>query len=399
MMNLERQKRAISKEFSKRAKASIAVAVGVPVAAIGIGVGLGETHNLPEEAQAVYDNIRAKGIEIIKEKLGKEGPKITVEVPGEPIIISPPVETPPPVVEETPAPQEYEGVVIPAIKGLRFEAGTFFAEAGNSYGLEEGERAGVFVKEAVEINEKMEPGIGLKPEVIEVIQKKIIEEDKEFRYPLPFDFEQAKGIKIKEVPDTRDDEWAKKDGVFWDDNFEMVVSNVPLGTIIYSPMSTSSEGYLFLKNYQNTRDDYYILTFLINPSLRGKLFRGDERIDVGAVGIYAIGIILLPEGIEKKMVYEEGPLPFYQSDVKMGTPVAEIISKEYLDDQYWDKDILPLEPTSEPSISIYYSISQLKDPDKPFTNVDQLSKYLTTGLENLLRLGEEMFVFISPAYD
>ena len=95
----------------------------------------------------------------------------------------------------------------------------------------------------------------------------------------------------------------------------------------------------------------------------------------------------------------EVPFAAYRSDVKMGIPVAEIISKEYLDEKYWDKNISPSEPASEPSIVIHYKIIQLKDPDKPF-DIDQMSKYLNTGLENLLKLGEEeIFVFISPAHE
>jgi len=306
-------------------------------------------------------------------------------------------ETTPVVEEETPEEIEWEGMIITPIEGLRFDKGTFYAKAGNSYGLEEGEKAGVFVKDAVEINEVMESSIGLRPEVIEVLQKEIMGEEKRFVYPFPIDLEKAKAdlgqdkmIKIREVASESLDEWAKKENTFWDNNFKMEISNVPLGTIIYSPVSTSPDGYLFFGN-NDRRNDYYHLNFLTNSSLEGKLFRGNERIDRVAVGIDAIGIKLLPEGIEEKMVYEdEAPFPTYRSDVKMGTPVAEIISKEYLNDKYWDEKESPIDPSSEPSISMSYGLSQLKDPDK----------YLETGLENLLTLDKEKIpVFISPAYE
>lgn len=49
---------------------------------------------------------------------------------------------------------EYEGAIIPPIEGLRFDnqSGTFLAETGNPYGLEAETKAGVFIKDAVEIN-------------------------------------------------------------------------------------------------------------------------------------------------------------------------------------------------------------------------------------------------------
>ena len=85
----------------------------------------------------------------------------------------------PPAIEEKPqGPVEWEGVTINPIEGLRFDKGTFFALKENPYGLENGEKAGVFVKDAVEINGIMESFFGLRPEVIEVIQKERMEKGK-----------------------------------------------------------------------------------------------------------------------------------------------------------------------------------------------------------------------------
>ena len=103
--------------------------------------------------------------------------------------------------ETTPLFIEDEGVIIPTGESLRYdkEANAFFAQADNLYSLEAGEKAGVFVKEAVEVNGKIEPFIGLVPKVLEVLLKKQMEEKKEFSYAFPIDLESAKGIKIKEV--------------------------------------------------------------------------------------------------------------------------------------------------------------------------------------------------------
>ena len=92
-------------------------------------------------------------------------------------------------------------MIIPPVEGLRYdkESNTFFTEAGNPYGLEAGEKAGVFVKDAVEINCKMESAIGLVPKVLEVMQKKIMEEEKEFKYALPFNFNNTSSNDYQEI--------------------------------------------------------------------------------------------------------------------------------------------------------------------------------------------------------
>jgi len=304
-------------------------------------------------------------------------------------------ETPLVVEEEAPAPVEYEGIIIPQIEGLRFEEGTFFAEAGNPYSLEEGEKAGVFVKDAVEINGVIESSIGLRPEVIEFLQKKIMEEKKEFKYPLPFNFEEAKGIKIKEVADTRADEWTRNDGVFWDDNFYLEISNVPLKTKIYAPVTTLPGRYLVWDNDPD-RDDFYIFSFVPNLAQGKELFRDEERIDGGGSSIKVIGAKLLPEGFEKNIVShgEDGTMAYFESEIKIGEPVAEVVFKEeYLNQQYWDKKSLPDNPSDEPSMRISSSLAQLKNPDEPMTSVEQLSKSLERGIEGLLKLEDSYISF------
>jgi hypothetical protein len=106
-------------------------------------------------------------------------------------------ETVPPTTEvvET-GPVEYEGVMINPIESLRFDNGTFFAREGNPYGLEAETKAGVFIKDAIELNGQMENSITLRPEVIEFLQKKMIDENHELRFALPINLKTGSGIKI-----------------------------------------------------------------------------------------------------------------------------------------------------------------------------------------------------------
>ncbi|MCJ7509202.1 MAG: hypothetical protein MUO85_10845, partial [candidate division Zixibacteria bacterium] len=103
------------------------------------------------------------------------------------VIISSETKETPSVVEETPEKIEWEGVSFSPIEGLRFDKGDFYFMEGNEYGGIPGEKAGELITDAnVEIDGKIENiFFGLRPEVIEVILKKIIEEKKEFKYPLP----------------------------------------------------------------------------------------------------------------------------------------------------------------------------------------------------------------------
>lgn len=226
------------------------------------------------------------------------------------------------------------------------------------------------------------------------MQKEIMEEEKEFRYPLPFNLEEAKGIKIKEEVDTWADELAKSKGLFWGNNTYLEISNIPIGTKIYTPTSTPSEGYLIWDN-SNERDDYYILSFDVNLPPGKELFRSAERTDPWRVDFKLIGVRLLPAGIEQKVVShgEGGTLDYFNTDAELGAPVAEVISKEYLNDKYWDwgnEKEVPSDPSNEPSILIDYLFSQSNNPEK----------YLWTGLENLLTLSKEkILVFTSPAHD
>jgi len=353
----------------------------------------------------------------------KEGKGEVTEV----IIPSETKETPP-AVEETPEEIEWEGMIITPIEGLRFDKGTFYTEAGNPYNLEAGEKAGVFVKDAVEINGVMESSIGLRPEVIEVIQKEIMEKEKEFRYPLPFDFEKAKGIKIREVAykklytDLPEEIFGQKElkpKVTWmdfetgdveiientilDNNLAfLTISNVPIGTKIYSPANTSDSSYLIWDNNVGRNDpsepNEYSLNFeTITPeTYKESLLFNNERVDIVRVEFSTIGIDILPFGIEKNIVVNEGGGYSFLTKTKIGLPVAEIVEKATLSPfTFREFDEFDSPPTSsDPQIRIDCTIYQLKNKDGQ-VEFSNLLKALKLGLPSLLKI-ENIPVFISP---
>ena len=314
---------------------------------------------------------------VVEEQQEEEKP--SEEIPSETIPKETKKETPP-VIEEAPEEIEWEGMIITPIEGLRFDKGSFYAEAGNPYNLEAGEKAGVFVKDAVEINGVMESSIGLRPEVIEVMQKEIMEKDKEFKYPFPFDFEKDKGIKIKENKLTDTDEILKSHNLFWDDNVNLEILNVPLGAKIYSPLNTTY--YLVWDNNLGRNDpnelSKYVLHFGLFPSAESEknvLFK-NERVDSIDLGIAALGFSLLPSGIEKNITEEQY---FLLTETKIGEPIAELVS--------------------EGSIFIIYDICQFKNKDDKLElyeiDASKISKTSNLGLNGLLKI-EDILVFLLP---
>ena len=103
------------------------------------------------------------------------------------------IETAPPTTETVPeTTAEIEKVDAPEILGLTFNQET------KSYFNEAGVEVGIYIEEAVKINDEMKPAIGLKPEAI----RNILNDNKEkgiFECPWPFDFQKDKGIEIVEL--------------------------------------------------------------------------------------------------------------------------------------------------------------------------------------------------------
>jgi len=269
------------------------------------------------------------------------------------------------------------------IEGLRYdeEFNAFFAQEANPYNLEIGEKAGVFVKDAVEINGIMKSFIGLRPEVIKVLQKKTIEEEKEFRYAFPIDLESAKGIKIKEMGFTRLDDAYKLSGVFWDNNSYLEVSNIPVGTKIYSPVETSY--FLIYDNNWGEKDpsksSNYALHFeVFTPEVYKDLLFKNEKFDVADLQIRGLGLSLLPSGIEKNIAEDSHS---FLTGTKIEKPIAEVVSEEHR------------------SVAIDYFIYQLKDRDKRTElyeiELSNISRVVEVGLAGLLKI-EGTPVFVSP---
>lgn len=255
-----------------------------------------------------------------------------------------------PIIEETPEKIEWEGITFSPIEGLRFDEGIFFAEAGNLYGLEAGEKAGVFIKDAVEINGVMESSIGLKPEVIEVMQKEIIEKDKEFKYPLPFDFEKAKGIKVREVLMAQHD---KEGNLSFDTSYKNHVLGVeaPVGTTLYSPLTTDICMIISWEDFSSDGKELglqWVFSFR-NLSSEGK-FNGvkiDERffdINAGDVEIY-------PKTTSREDVYDGAPI----SKIKIGEPLAKVNHETYFG---MTEDERKYKPSGQYQFMIDYPIRQ-----------------------------------------
>jgi hypothetical protein len=318
-------------------------------------------------------------VEEVVEELVEESPPETIEEAEE--------ETPPVVEEKALGPIEWEGVIIPAIEGLRFEEGIFFAGASNPYGLEAGEKAGVFVKDAVEINGVMGSFIGLRPEVIKVVQKKKVEENEEFGYPFFIDLESARGIKINEVANTDIDKALKDNGFFWDNNKDLVIIDIPVGTRIYSPFETPH----FIIYDRDPEQEYnfasrYLVYLTITQSEfdKGDLIFKNENFNYAYLVMASRGWRLLPYGIEKNITKDKignSESYFFSTEVALGDPIAEVL---------------------ENRLSSGFYVNQLKDKNKDVyqssVESQDISKILKVGSVGFLKV-EEIPVFISPADD
>lgn len=316
--------------------------------------------------------------EMVKEEVVEEVREVVGEEEDEIIDSSGTKEEAPSVVEEeTPEEIEWEGVKITPIEGLRFNKGTFYAEAGNPYGLEVGEKAGVFVKDAVEINGVMESSIGLRPEVIEVMQKKQIEEEQKFSYAFPINLEAVKGIKIEEILEAEvdDNSHLSFDGDYYPR--PILAIKAPMGTKIYAPQTT----------------DFLQINFWDTFSLDGthqkkewsfnfeNLFKEDSfndiKIDSRGLEINSCGLEVFLTEEEKRGRYEKELL----SEAEIGNLLAEITEDEYVD---YSADENMCSPVGEYQIIIRNYIWQ-----------SQIRKDYTFGLESLLSIND-IKVFIYP---
>jgi len=192
---------------------------------------------------------------------------------------------------------EYQGVIIQPVTGLRFDNGIFFAEEGNPYGLEVGEKAGVFVKDAIEINGQMENSIALRPEVIEYLEKAEVEKGKWLQIPVPFDLtkKENKGIKMDFV---KEEEWNtryEKDAL--EQNFSSWHILAPIGSKMLSPNAIKASrkdnlGFGVTPSFPE-RNDFYETGFYTGHwgDSSGILYKG-ESLDSSIITVNAYGVKL-----------------------------------------------------------------------------------------------------------
>jgi len=132
----------------------------------------------------------------------------------------------------------------------------------------------------------MENSIALRPEVIEYIQKEIMNKDKEFRFPLPFDLQIAKQLRIDELNRLETDE------KYWSQPKALAISNIPKDAKIFAPLSTDSG--VVLRN-MDIDSGWYVFIFYAKNMFAGgtffnELYFKDKRIDAASLELFAIGV-------------------------------------------------------------------------------------------------------------
>lgn len=179
--------------------------------------------------------------------------------------------------EEILGPIEYEGVMIPQITGLTFKEGVYYAQEGNPYGLEAEVKAGVFIKDAFELNGKMENSIGLRPEVIEFWQRKINLEEREIRFAIPFDLEKLEKAGVQFFEYEPDDDREEMEEKCWD-KFTRLKIRVPRGTIVYSPLLTKITDEWTGCRINQSSGYCSIQLILSEQDLKYFYYKGDEKV-------------------------------------------------------------------------------------------------------------------------
>ena len=286
-------------------------------------------------------------------------------------------------------PIEYEGVTINPIEGLRFDNGNFFAIDGNTYGLEAETKAGIFIKDAFEFNGQMENSIGLRPEVIEILQQKYLEENKELKFPIPFNLEKDKGITMEIVKNEAANNAENLDNTRWKD-FTVLGVNAPKDTIVYAPLKTSlnDQGWdgcgfnLFIQGVENC---YFASTTIPTDLLEKILYKGSESIDWGYFSIAGQNMELLSSDINKDNL-KNAIAGNNRIATDIGSQLFAIINSEPdkgLNNQFRGEFIL----------NIDFTFFKFKDQDGKYV----LDKDLQTGENIFLKLDKNISISILPA--
>jgi len=375
----------------------VAPIAGFFIGTTGVGVGLGEANKLPEPLQETYNEAFHKD-RISYDENGTPVVEITTETTQTPKTTASTVtETTSPIIQETVPPTteaievgpvEYEGVMINPIEGLRFDNGNFFAQEGNPYGLEAETKAGVFIKDAFELNGQMENSIGLRPEVIEILQQKYLEENKELRFPIPFNLEKDKGITMEVVKDEIANNAENLNSIRWAD-FTVLGINAPKDTIIYAPLRTNMDdvkwGGCGLGLYSEGIENSYQATIVVLPSILDKiLYAGKENIHRGYFNIAGQNIDLLTSSIKKDNLN----LSVFDNKIitDIGTPLFTIINNEPAVDSN-------ISFKGEFILNIYFSFRKYKELDGEYI----IDKEFQTGQDIFLKLEDSTSISILPA--
>jgi hypothetical protein len=333
---------------------------------------------------------------------GKEQPAVEEAQADEPttaiIKTTPENKETQPVVEEAASPEveeakpiEWEGIVIIPIEGLRFDNGAFFAQGNNPYGLEVETKAGVFIKDAFKFNGEMENSIGLRPEVIKVLQQKHLEENKELRFPIPFNLEKNKDIKMELLENKYNNEAEHLDK-YRLDKYTFWGITLPKDTIIYAPLDTkitSEWDGCLLGNYIQGRNDCHSFSLRKTSGSNEEIFyKGVERIDWWEVNIFTQGSELLISFIK---VNKEG---YNQTETDIGVPLSVIKNEPDPELDFYFKWGNP--DVKNLSANMFFHFRQYEYDEKKDKYL--LSKELETGEDIFLEMNKiKISIFPTPA--
>lgn len=284
-------------------------------------------------------------------------------------------ETAPPTTEAILQTVEYKGSIftLPEFSEANSK-GEILALAGNPYGVEAGTKIGQCLKDVLELNGKMVNSEAFIPPVIEYLQKKIMEENNELKYALPF-YPNVKGIKITEIENKNVLNDPQVKDILWDKPKQLAISNIPLGTIIYSPVSTSKLEILNQSTELNTYYDFFIWAKDDIDNNQYNLSFQDQRVDVAIVFINVIGAELVPPNLIEK--FTKGAFSGLETEGKIGIPLAKFNKEVNFSDPRIKSD-----ENDKFSLFIYLQMSQWNfNKDK---NKDENTGFIQTGSYNLL---------------
>jgi hypothetical protein len=294
----------------------------------GVAAVLGETDNLPDPLQGFYNRAfrPSKVAEEVSEKVVRG--KYDVEKASEDltkIVNETKKET-----KETPVKIEWEGIVVPSIEGTKFDKGIFYFLEGNEYGGKAGEKAGVFVKDGLEVNGKIENAIGLDSRMIEFKEKEIFERTKERLFPIFIDLTKYEGVKLQEL-DTAGEEIGRK----------ILGFSLYVGTEFLAPLSG---GWGMFKPFPNLEDKQFFTNW--DTGVKGELGRWE---------IYFRDAEILARMEEEGSILnpKDGKMQtFMGAKVKLGDTLGEITSNA------------PLENFSKSDWGDYQIVTFLENEDR-----------------------------------